>query len=237
MTDYDIQKKYGRIAGILYLIIIVSGVFSEGIVRSSLVIDGNAKATVENITNAELLFRMGFVSDIIMVLADISIALVFYLMLKQVNKPISLLAATFRLAQAIIIGVNLMNHFGVILVINSTDLATAFNSEQLSSTVMIMMEAHSYGYLLSGVFFGFSCMVLSYLIRRSEYLPSFFGVLIGVAGFFYIMDSFTQFIAPEYSEITEFLVIISAVVSEISFAVWLTVKGAVSPETKKATDY
>lgn len=236
MTDYDIQKKYGRIAGILYLIIIVSGVFSEGIVRSSLVIDGNAKATVENITNAEMLFRMGFVSDIIMVLADISIALVFYLMLKQVSKPISLLAAMFRLAQAIIIGVNLMNHFGVILIINSTDLATAFNLEQLSSTVILMMEAHSYGYLLSGVFFGSSCMVLSYLIKRSEYLPSLFGLLIGIAGIFYITDSLAHFIFPGFSEITELLVIIAALVSEVSFAIWLTLKGAILPTTKKATD-
>lgn len=236
MTDYNTQKQYGRIAGVLYLIIIISGIFSEGVVRSSLIVNGNAQVTFENITNAEMVFRLGFASDIIMVLADISIALVFYLMLKHVSKSISLLSAMFRLAQAIIIGVNLMNHFGVILVINSNDLATAFNSEQLSSAVMFLMEAHSYGYLLSGVFFGFSCMVLSYLIRRSEYLPSFFGILIGVAGFFYIIDSFTQFIVPQFFEITEVLVIIAAIVSEISFAIWLTVKGAVSLETKKATD-
>lgn len=236
MTDYSTQKRYGRIAGLLYLIIIISGIFSEGVVRSSLVADGNSQTTVENIVNSEMMFRLGFASDIIMVLADISIALVFYLMLKHVSKSLSLLSAMFRLAQAIIIGVNLMNHFGVILVINSSELANAFDSDKLSSAVMFLMEAHSYGYLLSGVFFGFSCIVLSYLIKRSEYLPSFFGILIGVAGFFYIMDSFTQFIVPEFSEITEILVIIAAVVSEISFAIWLIVKGAISSSTKKATD-
>ncbi len=236
MTDYNTQKKYGRIAGVLYLIIIISGIFSEGVVRSGLIVNGNAQATIENITNSEMLFRLGFASDIIMVLADISIALVFYLMLKHVSKSVSLLSAMFRLAQAIIIAVNLMNHFGVILIINSGDLAGAFESSQLSSTIMFMMEAHSYGYLLSGVFFGFSCLVLSYLIRKSEYLPSLFGILVGIAGLFYVIDSFTQFLVPEFSEITEVMVIIAAIVSEISFAIWLTAKGAVSPGIKKATD-
>lgn len=236
MTDYSAQKKYGRMAGLLYLVIIISGIFSEGVVRSSLVVDGDPQATIENIANSEMMFRLGFASDVVMVLADISIALVFYLMLKHVSKSISLLSAMFRLAQAIIIGVNLMNHFGVILIINSSELANAFDSSQLSSAVMFLMETHSYGYLLSGVFFGFSCMVLSYLIKRSEYLPTFFGILMGVAGFFYTIDSFTQFIVPEFSEITEVLVIIAAVVSEISFAIWLSVRGAVSVKMKKATD-
>ncbi len=236
MTDYNTQKQYGRIAGVLYLIIIISGIFSEGVVRSSLIVNGNAQATFENITNAEMLFRLGFASDIIMVLADISIALVFYLMLKHVSKSISLLSAMFRLAQAIIIGVNLMNHFGVILVINSNDLATAFNSEQLSSAVMFLMEAHSYGYLLSGVFFGVSCIILGYLIKHSINLPSIFGILIGMAGISYLVDSFTQFLWPDFSTVTEILVISGALVSEVSLAIWLTVKGAVSLETKKATD-
>ncbi len=236
MTDYSNQKKYGRIAGVLYLVIIISGIFSEGVVRSSLVIDGNTQATIENIANSEMLFRLGFASDIFMVLADISLALVFYLMFRHISNSLSLLAAMLRFVQALIIGVNLMNHFGVILVINSNDLATAFDSDQLSSSVMFLMEAHSYGYLLSGIFFGFSCMVLSYLIKRSEYLPSIFALLIGVSGFLYITDSFTQFIFPNFSSLTEVLVIISAIISEISFAVWLTVKGATSPKTKKATD-
>lgn len=94
--------------------------------------DGNAQATIENITNSEMLFRLGFVSDIIMVLADISIALVFYIMLKHISNPLSLLATMFRFAQAIIIGINLMNHFGVILLINSTGLATVFEMEQIN---------------------------------------------------------------------------------------------------------
>lgn len=79
-------------------------------------------------------------------------------------------------------------------------------------------------------------MVLGYLINRSKYLPSIFGLMIGVAGFIYVVDSFTHFIFPIFSGITELLVIIIAVISEVSYAIWLTVKGAKLTDTKKATE-
>ncbi|MCB9047769.1 MAG: DUF4386 family protein, partial [Chitinophagales bacterium] len=42
-------KRYGHIAGILYLVIIISGLFSELFVRSALIIPGDATATAHNI--------------------------------------------------------------------------------------------------------------------------------------------------------------------------------------------
>ncbi len=234
MTEYSKQKRYGRIAGFLYLIIIVSGIFSEGYVRSTLITPGDALLTVENIRNSELLFRLGFTSDLVMVIADIGIALVFFWMLKPVHKSLSLTAMIFRLAQAIIIAVNLLNHFAVVLVLNSSELNVSLNSGELEEIVMFFMEVHSYGYLLSGVFFGLSCIILGYLIRNSIWLPSIFGPLIGIAGGFYVIDSFTQFLFPQFSEITEYLVIAAALIAEVSFAIWLTLKGAKKPETKKS---
>ena len=230
MTDYSTQKRYGRIAGILYLVIIVSGIFSEGVVRSGLVIHGDTQTTISNIKGAELLFRFGFTSDLIMVLADIGIALVFFWMLKPVNKSLSLTAMIFRLAQATIIAINSLIHFAVILVLNSNELNGSFASGELAGMVMFLMELHGYGYLLSGVFFGVSCLILGYLIRHSKWLPSVFGILISLAGIFYLTDSFTQFLFPQFSTITEMMVIAGALIAEVSFAIWLAIKGSLAEE-------
>ncbi|NIQ11026.1 MAG: DUF4386 family protein, partial [Gammaproteobacteria bacterium] len=46
-------------AGLLYLIIIISGIFAEFGVRSGLVVSGDAAATVSNIIASESLFRIG----------------------------------------------------------------------------------------------------------------------------------------------------------------------------------
>jgi hypothetical protein len=44
---------YARVAGLLYLIIIVFGIFSEVFVRSSLIVAGDATATATNILASE----------------------------------------------------------------------------------------------------------------------------------------------------------------------------------------
>ena len=64
------MKQYGRITGLLYLVIIVCGMFSEMFVRASLIVPGDAASTVANITSNLMLFRIGFISDLLMVMAD-----------------------------------------------------------------------------------------------------------------------------------------------------------------------
>ena len=51
-------KKTARIGGILYLIIIVTGLFGEAFVRSKLLVPGDATATANNIKASELLWRI-----------------------------------------------------------------------------------------------------------------------------------------------------------------------------------
>ena len=88
---------YARVAGLLYLIIIVSGIFSEVYVRSKLVVTGDATATAANILASEGLFRIGFAADAIMLLSDVAIAVLFYLLLRPVSNALALTAAAFRL--------------------------------------------------------------------------------------------------------------------------------------------
>jgi hypothetical protein len=53
-------KRTARLAGVLYLIVIICAGFSEGYVRSSLVVPGNAALTASNIASSEWLYRLGF---------------------------------------------------------------------------------------------------------------------------------------------------------------------------------
>lgn len=221
-------KKYGRVAGLLYLIIIICGLFSEIFVRSNLIVSGDATATANNIINSQGLFRIGFAADLIMVICDIGVALVFYILLKPVNNGLALLAAFFRLAQASILGINLLNHFAAILLLDGADYLTAFNTEQLNSLATLHLNMHSYGYLISGVFFGMSCMVLGHLFCKSSYFPKFLGGMLTLASLGYLTDCFVNFLAPEYANITELLLLPTAVVTELTLCVWLLIRGAKS---------
>lgn len=218
-------KRYGHIAGILYLVIIISGLFSELFVRSALIIPGDATATAHNISASQGLFRTGFAADLLMVICDIGVAILFYTLLKPVSKGLALLAASFRLVQATIIGINLLNQFAAILLLSGSGYLSAFNADQLNALVSLHMQMHGYGYLISGVFFGMSCAVLSYLFYRSAYFPKFLGIMLGFASAGYLIDCFTNFLAPAYADMTEILLLPTAVVTELTLCVWLLVKG------------
>ena len=56
-------RRLARIAGGLYLVIFVFGLFSEVVVRSSIVELGEAAATTQNLLDATSLFRLGFLTD------------------------------------------------------------------------------------------------------------------------------------------------------------------------------
>jgi hypothetical protein len=135
------------------------------------------------------------------------------------------MAAFFRLAQTAILGINLLNHFTPLLLLSGADYLTVFETDQLHALVMLFLNAHIYGYLISGVFFGLHCFVLGYLLFKSDYFPRIFGVLLIFASFGYLIDCFTNFLLPDYAAITEWLVVATAVIAELSFAFWLLLKG------------
>lgn len=219
-------RYYAKLAGLLYLMIIITGIFSEGIVRSSLIIAGDAGATVHNISESEGLFRLGFLSDLIMVISDIGVALLFYVLLRPVNKYLALLAAIFRLIQATILGFNLLYYLQPLLLLSGADYLVAFDQDQLAAMVQLALVKHSFGYLLSGIFFGLCCLVLGYLFFRSEQFPNLFGGLLCIAGVAYLLESLSAFLLPDYAAITEILVIVSAIGVELSLTIWLLVRGS-----------
>jgi hypothetical protein len=87
------------------------------------------------------------------------------------------------------------------------------------------MTAHTYGYLIAGVFFGLQLVVLGYLLYRSELFPAVLGVVVGLAAVGYLVESYTFFLLPAYEPIASMLVLITAVVGEMALALYLVVKG------------
>lgn len=64
--------------------------------------------------------------------------------------------------------------------------------------------SHTYGYLISGVFFGISCVILGYLIFKAKYFPKWLGVLVVTAGISYLIDCIVNFLFPELVSTSEF---------------------------------
>ena len=221
-------RKTARVAGVLYLIIIIAGIAAEFFVRQSLKAPGDAAATAGNIMASEGLFRLGIAGDLMMIISDVALALAFYVLLKPVSNALSLLAAFFRLTQAAILAVNLLNLFFALQLLSGAEYLTVFGVDQLQALALLFLNSHSIGYSIGMVPFAFSLLVLGYLVFKSDYFPGILGVLLIVAAAGYLIDSFAGFLLPTYDNyetIFALVVFLPAFIGELSMCLWLLIKG------------
>jgi len=221
------MNKTARLTGIFYLSIIICAGFSQGYVRNSLFLPGDPETTLINIVVSEGLFRLGLVADLIAFMLDAAIAILFYQLLKEVNKTLAVLAAAFRLlAHPAIASLNLLNHYMALETATSGGYLSVLGMEQQKAWTMLYLQAHNYGYLLAGALFSVHCFLLGILLYKSDLFPSIFGILIMVAASGYMIETFGNIIMPGNEAILANIVGFSAVIGEVSLALYLTVKGA-----------
>lgn len=227
MTDRSVEASpllYARLAGVLYLIIIVFGVFGEAFVRSGLIVPNDAAATAGNIMASEGLFRAGFLADSIMFMSDVAVAVLLYLLLRPVNRTVALIAMFFRLTQTAVIALNLLNYYAAVMLLTGAGYASAFEPAQLNSLSYLFLDLHGHGYDLGLLLFGVHCFLLGWLVFASRYLPKVLGVLMIAASATYLIGSYTKFLSPSHVTAVSPIYVV-AFVSEVALCLWLLVKG------------
>jgi hypothetical protein len=228
-------RKAAIVAGFGYLIIFITGIFSNFFVLESLIVPGDATTTSNNIMGNDLLFRKGILSFIIMVVFDVVLAWAFYVLLKPVNKNLSLLSGWLRLVNSTIFGIALYNLFSVLQILSGAEYLKVFVTGQLQAQVMLFLNAFNYTWLIGLVFFGLHLFVLGYLIFKSGYIPRILGILVIVASVGYLIDSFANFLLPNYTDYKDIfllVVVVPGIIGELSLTFWLLFKGAKIPEMK-----
>jgi len=223
-------KKTARITGIFYLAIFFANFFVFIFVSGSLSVPGDATATANNILASESLYRSGVVSYLIVFLSEIGATILLYKLLKPVNQTLAMMMMATRLMQAAVHAVNLLNFVFPLILLNGSDYLNVFATDQLHALILLFTNAHYYGVLISEAFFSVSLLLLGYLIIKSELFPSILGVLLAIAGVFYVLDSFGIFLMPQHQALFANLIIAPAIIGELSFTLWLLIKGIRMPK-------
>lgn len=203
-------------------------------VRGTMIDPTSAEITLNNIIENEFLFRMGFLGDLIMVLSDVTISILFYFLLKDVHKGLAILATVFRLIQSAILGVNLINLFKPVLLIQGAEQLSPDQMSELSRNVMNQMQIFEYGYLISGVFFAVNCLIMGKLLCKSVYFPKFLGLMLFFAGVGYLFNCMANFVAPSLIDVSTIVMFFTAVISELTFCIYLLTKGIKSQKKMRA---
>ena len=217
---------YARLTGLLLLMLVVVGPFSQLYVPSTLIVPGDATATADNIRASESLFLSGSVGKSIVFLTEIVLSVLIYVLFRPVSRTLSLVAAFARLALAIIQGINLLPLFIALLLLSGAGYLTVFEPDQLDALVLLFLNAHGYGVFIWQLFFGFHLFVLGYLIFKSGYFPRILGVLMVFAALGYSTHGYGGILFPNYVEIFALGVAAGSLIGELPFFVfWLLIKG------------
>ncbi len=227
-----------RIGGILYLLIIALGIFYEMIVRDSIVVAGDATATMANLKSNEFFWRLGIVAEFLSSIIGFGLILIMYRLTKPVNQDLAMLAAFFNLSAATIQTVYIIQLIEALFPIGSSAYLQAFTTEQLGAMISLSMKSHVFGFGIALLMFGPYFLITGYLIYKSQYLPKFIGVLYTISGIGYLVNSFILILAPQFSGIVFMTIVLPVFVGEISLALRLLIKGVNEVEWKKyATSY
>lgn len=224
------DKNLARIAGLCYLVVIATGLFSEVFVRQALRVTNDAVATASNIQTHEMLYRWGFVADIANFVIGLPSVLIIYFLFKRVNKLLLQLALAFVIIQTAIIAVNLLYQILPLLILGNETYLSTFQPDQLETLSLLSLNLQAQGYAVGLVFFGFYCLIIGYVILKSQMLPKFLGILYGISGLCYLINSFTMFLSKGFENPLFVYLAIPIFIGELSLCLWLLIKGV---ETSK----
>ena len=214
-----------RAGGALYLVIIVLGLFAEMFVRNQIIVPGDAAATVMRMTYAEPIWRYGIVAELLAAFCTTGLAMIYFVLLNPVSRPLNLLATFFRM-----VGVAVQVSAVLFLVValfplGSSAVFTALAPEVRNALVSLAIRAHSHGFSVALMFTGCTFLVHGYLIRKSLFLPRVLGVLIQIAGVCYLANGFAVIVAPAIVGRLFPVLFGPVIVAELSLSLWLLVKG------------
>jgi hypothetical protein len=176
-------RSMARIAGVLYLINILTGIFAQGFVSGRLIAFGDAEATAANILTHESLFRLGFAVYLIEMACQVAVTVLLYELLKPAGRSVSLLAACLSLVGIAVKTVSRLFYIAPLLVLGGgASYMSVFSAEQLRALALLLLEVNEKGAAIGLIFFGFYAVLKGYLIIRSTFLPRILGVLAVLAG-------------------------------------------------------
>ena len=184
-------------------------IFFAAIFANFFALESIIKAPIETIENNDLIVRIGIVAFLITVVFDVVVAWVLRELYR--NHSLTVLSTYFRMMHAAIMGVAI---FTLPLALKETT----------QDGILLQVETFNYIWLIGLFFFGIHLLLLS----KIAIIPRIIKVFLAIAGVMYIVDTIAHFSLSNYSDFASVFLILVAIPSifgEMSFALWLLIKG------------
>jgi hypothetical protein len=225
--------KAARIAGAVYLSMVLTAPFSLIYVPSKLIVHGNVTATTTNILAHETLFRLCIFSELVGQVIFICLGIALYRLLSSVNRTWSLLMVGFVLVSAAVGFLNTLNNIAALILFRGGEFLTVFDTAQRNAMGMLFLRLHSQGIFIDEIFWGVWLFPFGLLVYRSGFLPRLLGLWLMINCFGYVALSVIALFFQAYYNIA-FKVLQPVFFGELAIMLWLLIKGAKLPQVKLA---
>ncbi|HWW61519.1 MAG TPA: DUF4386 domain-containing protein, partial [Thermoanaerobaculia bacterium] len=167
--------------------------------------------TAANIKAAEPLWRLHVAGEVFLLSCAIALLLILYVLLRPVHRELMLLAAFFNI---VAISVEAVGALFLDVVPN-----------QSPEMTKVLLRLHAHGFGVSLLFFGWFCVIVGFVIFKSQYLPKTIGLLMQVGGVCYLINSFALIVSPSVANRLFPVILLPSLIAELSVALWLLIKG------------
>ena len=225
------SRPFAQLAGSLYLVIGVAGIFSILWVPGQLTVPGDPHATAQLITQRSGLFAAGVGGSVVLMLAEIMLSVMLYAMFRNHGPVLALAAAAARLLMVAVMAAMLLPQAGILALVTGDTQFAALDEPQRAEAAWVLRQIHDAGVLVWQVFFTLHLWLLGVLAWRSRSVPRLLAGGLAIGGTGYLLASVRTFHFPEIValEVANMPLLALAALAEVGFAVWLLARGRIHP--------
>lgn len=225
------EKDVGRLAGALYLVVVLTGLFSLAYVPGQIVVDGDLQATLANIVASQSLFRAGIASFLLMQVAFLMLPLALYRLFEPVDRPLAALMVVLALVSVPIGLVALTHRFDALSLLTDPAAGRTLTPEQVQAAVHASLMSYRSGVHVTQLFWGLWLLPFGWLVVKSRLLPRILGALLILGCFGYLVQVFGDLLMPgSAGTLLMRIAPLPAAIGEIGSCLWLLLASARVPQ-------
>lgn len=220
------HHRSGRLAGALYLLVVLTGIFTLAWLPSRIPLSGDPAAALNAIRASEPLFRMGIAAFLVMQVSFLLLPLTLFPLLRPAGAAAAVAMVALVAVSVPVALVSLSARLDLLSLVADSRYAAVMSAEQLQAEALLAVNRYYNGLTITRLFWGAWLLPLGYLVLKSRLLPRVLGGLLILGGLGYIVDLFGDLLIPGHANtMLSAIVTRPAALGEIGTCLWLLLMG------------
>lgn len=223
MRSIQTQMRYARIAGFVFLLLIV--MFMGGqFITSHIAGSGDFTEQLQHIMAGAQLYRAALWIQMLTSVLTVLLAYGLYVAVRSVDEDLARLAMYWRLGEAFIGGAASIMVFAQLNLFTEPKYLDMLGADKLQMVIGMINGAASVSFNITTTFFSVGSTLFFYLFLKSRSIPvilSTFGIFASIV---VLLTSLANLVFPEYADVIKFGWA-PIFISEITTGIWLLVRG------------